>query len=157
MVFAGEYGALPILGITHFQLAQLTTVGERATLWIQVRLSFQKCVDDPEMRYIQDRLWNLRNIKRACDDLGFRGVNGTTGTQASLFPALRAIPKGLVVYPKATAQHTAHGRYDLSVVSVKKGRGRKRTHECIRVSCPLCVCDGVSPMQPRRCVPSGRP
>lgn len=47
------------------QPAQLTTVGKRATLWIQ------------------DLLWDLRNIQRARDDLGFRGVKGTTGTQAS--------------------------------------------------------------------------
>ena len=67
------------------------------------------------MRYTQDRLWDLRNIKRARDHLGFRGVNETTGTQASLFPAPPGIPKGLVVYPKATAQHTAHGHYDLSM------------------------------------------
>lgn len=63
--FAAEYRALPTLGFTHFQPAQLTTVGKRATLWIQ------------------ELLWDLRNIKRARDDLGFRGVKGTTGTQAS--------------------------------------------------------------------------
>ncbi|KAF9234996.1 L-Aspartase-like protein [Melanogaster broomeanus] len=63
--FAAQYRALPTLGFTHFQPAQLTTVGKRATLWIQ------------------ELLWDLRNIKRARDDLGFRGVKGTTGTQAS--------------------------------------------------------------------------
>ncbi|KAG6853423.1 hypothetical protein C0991_004536 [Blastosporella zonata] len=64
-VFAEQYRALPTLGFTHFQPAQLTTVGKRATLWIQ------------------ELLWDLRNIQRARDDLGFRGVKGTTGTQAS--------------------------------------------------------------------------
>ncbi|KAG6820547.1 hypothetical protein H0H93_015432 [Arthromyces matolae] len=63
--FAAEHRALPTLGFTHFQPAQLTTVGKRATLWIQ------------------ELLWDLRNIQRARDDLGFRGVKGTTGTQAS--------------------------------------------------------------------------
>ncbi|KIO29331.1 hypothetical protein M407DRAFT_170816 [Tulasnella calospora MUT 4182] len=63
--FAEEYRALPTLGFTHFQPAQLTTVGKRCTLWIQ------------------ELLWDLRNIARARDDIGFRGVKGTTGTQAS--------------------------------------------------------------------------
>ncbi|KAL6308773.1 adenylosuccinate lyase [Sparassis latifolia] len=63
--FAAQYRDLPTLGFTHFQPAQLTTVGKRATLWLQ------------------ELLWDLRNIKRARDDLGFRGVKGTTGTQAS--------------------------------------------------------------------------
>ncbi|KAK9447106.1 L-Aspartase-like protein [Limtongia smithiae] len=63
--FAIQYKDLPVLGWTHFQPAQLTTVGKRATLWIQ------------------ELLWDLRNISRARDDLGLRGVKGTTGTQAS--------------------------------------------------------------------------
>jgi len=63
--FAAQYKDLPTLGFTHFQPAQLTTVGKRATLWIQ------------------ELLWDLRNLKRARDDIGFRGVKGTTGTQAS--------------------------------------------------------------------------
>ncbi|KGB76488.1 adenylosuccinate lyase [Cryptococcus deuterogattii 99/473] len=63
--FAKQYRDLPTLGFTHFQPAQLTTVGKRATLWIQ------------------ELLWDLRNLQRARNDLGFRGVKGTTGTQAS--------------------------------------------------------------------------
>ncbi|PWN22558.1 Adenylosuccinate lyase [Microstroma glucosiphilum] len=64
-VFAQEHRALPTLGFTHMQSAQMTTVGKRATLWIQ------------------ELLWDLRNMQRARNDLGFRGVKGTTGTQAS--------------------------------------------------------------------------
>lgn len=81
--FAGQYRALPTLGFTHFQPAQLTTVGKRVTLWIQVRCSF---LDLPVVSFnprLQELLWDLRNITRARDDIGFRGVKGTTGTQAS--------------------------------------------------------------------------
>jgi len=63
--FANDYKDLPVLGWTHFQPAQLTTVGKRATLWIQ------------------ELLWDLRNFVRARNDIGLRGVKGTTGTQAS--------------------------------------------------------------------------
>ncbi|KAF8901147.1 adenylosuccinate lyase [Gymnopilus junonius] len=65
LFFCCQYRDLPTLGFTHFQPAQLTTVGKRATLWIQ------------------ELLWDLRNLKRAREDIGFRGVKGTTGTQAS--------------------------------------------------------------------------
>uniref|UniRef100_A0A8D2DG18 Adenylosuccinate lyase n=1 Tax=Sciurus vulgaris TaxID=55149 RepID=A0A8D2DG18_SCIVU len=63
--FAKEHANLPTLGFTHFQPAQLTTVGKRCCLWIQ-----DLCMD-------------LHNWKRVRDDLRFRGVKGTTGTQAS--------------------------------------------------------------------------
>ncbi|KAI5807913.1 L-Aspartase-like protein [Peziza echinospora] len=63
--FAMEQKSHPALGYTHYQPAQLTTVGKRACLWIQ------------------DLLFDLRNITRARNDIGFRGVKGTTGTQAS--------------------------------------------------------------------------
>uniref|UniRef100_A0AAX7VS73 Adenylosuccinate lyase n=1 Tax=Astatotilapia calliptera TaxID=8154 RepID=A0AAX7VS73_ASTCA len=63
--FAEEYADLPTLGFTHFQPAQLTTVGKRACLWLQ------------------DLVMDVRNLERARDDLRFRGVKGTTGTQAS--------------------------------------------------------------------------
>uniref|UniRef100_A0A8C2YUN5 Adenylosuccinate lyase n=1 Tax=Chinchilla lanigera TaxID=34839 RepID=A0A8C2YUN5_CHILA len=63
--FAKEHANLPTLGFTHFQPAQLTTVGKRSCLWIQ-----DLCID-------------LQNLTRVRDDLRFRGVKGTTGTQAS--------------------------------------------------------------------------
>ncbi|KAI9826634.1 MAG: adenylosuccinase ade13 [Thelocarpon impressellum] len=63
--FADENKGLPCLGYTHGQPAQLVTVGKRACLWMQ------------------DLLMDLRNLTRARDDIRFRGVKGTTGTQAS--------------------------------------------------------------------------
>ncbi|KAL0638767.1 adenylosuccinase ade13 [Maublancomyces gigas] len=63
--FAIQHKDLATLGYTHYQPAQLTTVGKRTCLWLQ------------------DLLWDLRNLTRARDDLGFRGAKGTTGTQAS--------------------------------------------------------------------------
>lgn len=63
--FALKYKGLPTLSFTHFQPAQLTTVGKRATLWIQ------------------DLVIDLEQIEFVIDTLRFRGVKGTTGTQAS--------------------------------------------------------------------------
>ena len=63
--FAMEYKDLPTLGFTHFQAAQLTTVGKRATLWLQ------------------SLLLDLEEIEFREKTLRFRGVKGTTGTQAS--------------------------------------------------------------------------
>lgn len=85
--FAEKYRDLPTLGFTHFQPAQLTTVGKRATLWIQ------------------ELLWDLRNLERARSDLGFRGVKGTTGTQGS-FLALFDGDHAKV----GTLSHRCHGQ-----------------------------------------------
>lgn len=63
--FAREHRALPTLGFTHFQPAQPTTVGKRATLWIQ------------------DLLLDLEEVDFRIDNIRFRGVRGTTGTEAS--------------------------------------------------------------------------
>ncbi|XP_012225073.1 adenylosuccinate lyase [Linepithema humile] len=63
--FALKNRNVPTLGFTHLQPAQLTTVGKRASLWLQ------------------DLLMDERAIRRARNDLRFRGVKGTTGTQAS--------------------------------------------------------------------------
>jgi adenylosuccinate lyase len=63
--FARQYKDMPTLGFTHFQPAQLTTVGKRACLWIQ------------------DLLYDLEEIEFVVARLPFLGVKGTTGTQAS--------------------------------------------------------------------------
>lgn len=63
--FSLKYKALPTLGFTHFQPAQLTTVGKRAALWLQ------------------DLYIDYENLKFVLDSIRLRGVKGTTGTQAS--------------------------------------------------------------------------
>ena len=63
--FADRYKALPTLGYTHYQPAQLVTVGKRATLWMQDLVS-----DVSEIDYV------LSTLK-------FLGCRGTTGTEAS--------------------------------------------------------------------------
>lgn len=63
--FALEYKDLPTLGFTHFQAAQLTTVGKRACLWIQ------------------DLMMDLETIDFCLENLKLLGSKGTTGTQAS--------------------------------------------------------------------------
>ena len=63
--FAAEWRAEPALAYTHLQPAQLTTVGKRATLWMQ------------------DLVLDLADIDYRIATLPFRGVKGTTGTQAS--------------------------------------------------------------------------
>ena len=63
--FALKYRSLPTLGYTHYQPAQLVTVGKRATLWMQ------------------DLLSDLHEIDFAIENIKFLGCRGTTGTEAS--------------------------------------------------------------------------
>jgi adenylosuccinate lyase len=63
--FATRQAKLPCLAYTHFQPAQLTTVGKRATLWMQ------------------DLALDVEEVCRRIETMRFRGCKGTTGTQAS--------------------------------------------------------------------------
>ncbi|QUH27313.1 adenylosuccinate lyase [Serpentinicella alkaliphila] len=63
--FCLDYKDMPTLGFTHFQPAQLTTVGKRGTLWLQ------------------DLLMDFENVVNQIERMKFLGVKGTTGTQAS--------------------------------------------------------------------------
>ncbi len=63
--FCRAQRAVPVLGLTHYQPAQATTVGKRASLWLQ------------------DLLYNVIDLEHVLGTLRLRGVKGTTGTQAS--------------------------------------------------------------------------
>ena len=63
--FAIQYKDMPTLGFTHYQPAQLTTVGKRCSLWIQ------------------DLMMDFNEIDRLISEIPMRGVKGTTGTQAT--------------------------------------------------------------------------
>ena len=63
--FADKYKDMPTLGYTHFQAAQPTTVGKRATLWMH------------------DLVMDIEDLQYVLDSLRLLGSKGTTGTQAS--------------------------------------------------------------------------
>jgi adenylosuccinate lyase len=69
--FARQWRDEPTLGYTHLQPAQLTTVGKRATLWMQ------------------DLVFDLESLDHCLATLPFRGIKGTTGTQGSFLELFR--------------------------------------------------------------------
>ena len=76
--FARKYRSLACLAFTHYQPAQLTTIGKRATLWC-----YEFVLDLQELAY-------------RIDHLPFRGVKGTTGTQASFLALFEGNEKKVI-------------------------------------------------------------
>ena len=72
--FAMEYREMPALAYTHLQPAQLTTVGKRATLWMN------------------ELLMDLEEVKHRISSLKLLGSKGTTGTPGQLPGAVRGRP-----------------------------------------------------------------
>lgn len=105
------------MGFTHLQPAQLTTVGKRASLWLN------------------DLLMDERALSRAREDLRFRGVKGTTGTQASflqLFKGnsekVRALDKRVTELAGFTKRYLVTGqtysrKVDVEVISALASLG----------------------------------
>ncbi|XP_013199745.2 adenylosuccinate lyase [Amyelois transitella] len=115
--FADAHKSLPMLGFTHLQPAQLTTVGKRASLWLS------------------DLLMDERALSRARDDLRFRGVKGTTGTQASFMQLFKGDGEKVRALDKRVAElagfdkryivtgQTYSRKVDLEVISALSSLG----------------------------------
>ena len=84
--FAGEYKDMPCLAYTHCQPAQLTTVGKRATLWMN------------------ELYMDLCEIDHQISELALRGVKGTTGTQASFMELFKGDADKIRAVDAAIAQ-----------------------------------------------------
>jgi len=84
--FSRKHKSLPTLGYTHYQPAQLTTVGKRATLW---------CYD-----FVVDLIELQHRIETMC----FRSVKGTTGTQASFLKLFEGNHKKVLRLEKLLAE-----------------------------------------------------
>ena len=84
--FASSHRDLPTLGYTHYQPAQPTTVGKRATLWAQ------------------DLVIALEELERLRDDMRLRGMRGATGTQASFLGLLGRDPEQPAALERAVAE-----------------------------------------------------
>jgi adenylosuccinate lyase len=95
--FALAWKDEPTLGFTHFQPAQLTTVGKRATLWLF------------------DFVLDLQELERRRDELPFRGAKGTTGTQASFLALFHGDHKKVKLLDRLVARKMGFGSHLIPV------------------------------------------
>lgn len=91
--FAAKYRDLPCLGFTHLQPAQPTTVGKRATLWCW------------------DLLLDLEEIEHRIATLRFRGVKGTTGTQATFLSLFKGDHARVELLDKMVTERMGFAEY----------------------------------------------
>merc|ERR1719223_1040767 len=122
--FAEKYKDLPTLGFTHFQPAQLTTVGKRATLWMQ------------------DLLLDLERVQFEIDNLPMRGVKGTTGTRATFLELFEGDHEKVKILNKRVCElmgfeksipvsgQTYTRKIDFTVLSVLSGIAQSANKMC---------------------------
>ncbi len=110
--FAKKYRSVPTLGFTHYQPAQLTTVGKRATLWC-----YEFAMD-------------LEEIERRIENLPLRGVKGTTGTQASFLELFDGNHNKVKLLEKAVAK-----AFDFKKVCAVTGQTYQRKIDTLVINC----------------------
>ena len=123
--FALEYKDMPTLGFTHFQPAQTTTVGKRATLWLQ------------------DLLMDLEDLEFQISKAKLRGAKGTTGTQASFMELFDGDTDKVKELDRRVAEKMG---YDNLVVSIKSSDVLMcvKAHELIAKACPYPLHVGIT-------------
>ena len=119
--FARAHRSLPTLAYTHFQPAQLTTVGKRACLWLQ------------------DLVFDMESIEHLARRVPFRGIKGTTGTQASFL----ALFDGDHEKVRALDRHVAHAMEFASTIAVS-GQTYTRKIDTWVVSVLADLCDSAA-------------
>ena len=100
--FAMKYKDLPTLAFTHFQPAQPTTVGKRATLWIQ------------------EFLMDIEDLDYVSNSLKLLGCKGTTGTQASFMELFEGDQEKVKELDKLIARHgyVREGNYRCRILGI---------------------------------------
>jgi adenylosuccinate lyase len=121
--FAKQYRDTPTLGFTHYQPAQLTTVGKRAVLWAY--------------EFVMD----LQEIEYRIETLLFRGVKGTTGTQASFLELFEGSHSKVRQLDKAVA-----AAFDFKKTCAVTGQTYQRKIDTLIVNTLACIAQSAHKM-----------